>query len=130
MPETVENFLAHYGVPGMRWGKRKSGGRSLGRVVSPDGTTSNVRTNHKKTVHLTDNDLKDRISRIKLENEYLQLIKPKPSAGQKFIRAVLAESGKKVATEYVTKLGTKAVASAIAKSAATNAAKAVAKGAL
>lgn len=26
MSEPVDNFLEHYGVPGMRWGKRKSSG--------------------------------------------------------------------------------------------------------
>lgn len=122
MPSPVADELAHYGIPGMKWGQRKS--RSGG---SGGSSSSSAKLVHPKAKHLSDDELKSRIARMKLEVEYKKLTTPAPSAGRKFVQGVLTDSGKKVATEYAAKYGAKAVALAIAKATAKTAVKAAIK---
>lgn len=119
-PSKLEEFFAHYGVPGMKWGQRKRRGGSGGGKAS--SSTKVVRPQAK---HLSDEELRSHISRLKLEKEYKQLTTPAPSAGRKFVNEVLSGAGKTVATKFAAEYGTKAVAMAIAKASAKAAVKAL-----
>lgn len=124
MPQTFEDFMAarmgepesmaQYGVPGMKWGRRKGSGSRASKSRAPARST---------TAHLTDSELKERIARLQMEKTYRELTTPKPSAGRKFVQGVLTDSGKKIATQYAAEYGTKAVALAIAKATAKAAVK-------
>lgn len=131
MAKTLAEFLAdrgiskkdslfHYGVPGMKWGKRKARGSS-------GGSSRGTKTVHPKAKSLSDEDLKARIARLQLEKTYKELTTPKPTAGQKFVRSVLTDSGKKIATQYASEYGAKAVAKSIAYATARAAATAAVK---
>ena len=124
MPRTVDQHLAHYGIPGMKWGQRKSRSSGGGSSSGPSSAKKVVRPSGK---HLSDDELKSRIARLKLEKEYKQLTTPAPSAGRKFVNEVLVGSGKTIATKYAAEYGTKAVALAIAKATAKTAVKAALK---
>jgi hypothetical protein len=113
MSDQTEDFFKHFGIPGMKWGKRKSrGGRSF-VTTEPDGQ-GEVRSTRSNTVHLSNAQLQTRISRMRLENDYSALTKPAPKAGQKFVSSVLADSGKKVASKYASEYAIKGLDKAIA----------------
>lgn len=86
------NEIKHYGVPGMRWGKRKGGGSSS-KAASP-----------KLTVKALSNDeLKTAITRMKLEQEFIRLATPPPSPGKKAVQAMIANVAKQQAEVYLKK---------------------------
>ena len=85
------------------------GKASIGRVspVTPWGKPAlGLKTRKKKKVKdMTDEELRDHISRMQLEKQYLELKKqtaPQRSKGSKFVEQVLTKSGDNIATQFVT----------------------------
>lgn len=64
--DRVDEYLMHYGVMGMKWGKRKA------RV-----SKTNVQAPKKR--RMSNKELQARIKRLKLEKEYAQLTSNKPN---------------------------------------------------
>lgn len=116
--EEVDDFLAHYGVKGQRWGVRNEGGS--GKFT---GSTNKAPKSKSKSAHrnassnggitryagkpkmLTDAELNARIKRLETEKKYKELNKRQVSAGRKHVNEVLVSIGKQSAT----KLGTAGV---------------------
>jgi len=102
--------LKHYGILGMKWGVRKD--RSSGRTRSADSRTAkNLR--RKRIEEMSNEELKKLNTRLQLERTYKDLTKKNISAGQQFVSNVLKESGKNIASKYVTQAGTGAIDAAI-----------------
>ncbi len=84
--EEIDEILAHAGVKGMKWGKRKSR-----TTVSKDySRTKNLKRNKAKS--LTDKELKTVINRMQLEKQYKDL-KAEPQGltrANKVVLSVLA----------------------------------------
>lgn len=87
------NELMHYGIPGMRWGKRKGGGGGASSKSSPKLTVKS----------LTNEELKSGITRMKLEQEFIRLATPPPSAGKKAVKEMIANVAKQQAEAYLKK---------------------------
>lgn len=104
---TVEDFLAHYGVKGMRWGHRKAESRSStvtviktpGKKVRTSGghdlppsadaiRTAKLRQKARasSTHSLSDNELKDLVKRMNLEQQYKDLASKDLTTGEKFLK--------------------------------------------
>ena len=92
----VNDFLAHHGVLGMKWGVRKDRGNRKAASGS-----------EKSYEPLSEQELRTRINRILLERQYNQLTAPQKSNASKFITDVLAKSTKKAATDILTQTMTK-----------------------
>jgi hypothetical protein len=93
--EEFTNFLAHYGVPGMKWKKRRSSGRSVGkaspkkRVESKDHKA--VKTIRKKKVsELNNEQIKKLAARLELEKKHKELNPSLITKGNKQVISVLA----------------------------------------
>lgn len=103
--------LVHYGVPGMKWGKRKAGSDSGGKSESKkgDGEKKVSKKEAKKaksaTSHLSDAELRDRVARLQLEQQYAKLTvqKSKLKRGKEFAETLTAvNNATKSATSTAT----------------------------
>lgn len=104
------NTLYHYGVLGMRWGRRK-GSASSGSTKSSK-SEDHVRAKalkKKKLSQLSNAELKELNNRMQLESQYKNLKRQNISAGQKFVKDVAYESGKQLAAEYTKKYAKKGI---------------------
>lgn len=107
---SVGDFLQHYGVKGMRWGKKKN-------PASSDAAASkSVRvTAKKKGVHTISNkQLQTAIERMQLEQNFKRLTVNERSAATRWIASTLLEVGKrevqaKIAKKVVGGVAKKAV---------------------
>ena len=100
------NFLAHWGIPGMRWGIRRSRSKGGTVKISKKSTKS-------KLSEIDDKELQDRVKRLQLEQQYAQLTQKKLSTGKQIVKDILVNSAKQTATTYVTKYMTQGVETAL-----------------
>lgn len=116
----VEEFLAHYGVKGMKWGVRRSQAsldRAAGRKparpkkartsrkerkAKDTSTKSGRKRASAKRRNLSDNDLSRLIKRVESEKKLKTLIDQDVSPGRTFAKEVMSDSGKRALTKVVT----------------------------
>lgn len=153
----IDDFLAHYGVKGMRWGVRKdrsaggsgsSGSGSKKKIVRSTGAakpatkavakakTDAAKPSIKKPSHakdakeMSDDDLKKILSRMQMEKQYAQLMSEREQAGQGGLTKFAATNGKTLATKINERLlneGANAIAGLIIKGVTKAAVKSVTK---
>ena len=113
--DNVGDFLAHYGVLGMKWGVR--------RAVGPDGKVlrgsaarkykkeQRISAKYEKKVSsLSDKELRERINRLNMEKQYEALTKRDMTKGESYVKGILATSGKTLATAFIIKQSPKVYA--------------------
>ena len=108
---SAEEFLAHYGVKGMHWGKKKN-------PASADAAAkASTKTVAKKLgVHtISNHDLQTAIRRMQLEQDFKRLSVNEKSAASRWVSSTLLEIGKR---EVQTRVAKK-VATTVVKKAAT-----------
>lgn len=92
-----DEFLQHYGVLGMRWGKRRSrsvAGISIKRKASEEHLTAKS-LKRKKAKELSNDEIQKTLNRLNLEKQFRD---SKRTQGRKLVQEVLLNSGKKVLT--------------------------------
>lgn len=94
-----ENYLAHYGVLGMRWGRRK--GKST--------KSSSKRQKKKKVSQMSNEELRERINRMQLEQQYKSLNHTNRNAALKYVGRVMSNTGNSIVNEYTTKYAKKGI---------------------
>lgn len=83
--------LHHYGVPGMKWGKRRGKSSSGG----------SGKKNKEDISKISDTELRQRINRIQMERQYAQLNQPTINKGRKIAQDLVANAAKQIAAEAV-----------------------------
>lgn len=79
----MSNELRHYGVLGMKWGKRKA------RNTHNDYKNAH---NKKHVSEMSDQELRNRNNRLQMEQQYKQLTK-KTNHGKKVVNSLIAAAG-------------------------------------
>lgn len=109
---TVDQFLEHFGVKGMKWGVRR-------RHPSGPDSEDHQRTKElrkKRVSQLSNAELQELARRLNLENQIRNLQPPsKSKAATKFVADVLVNVGKQEATKVVGGLVAKQVANVLKK---------------
>ena len=88
----IDDFLAHYGVKGMKWGVRKSrssgsaGSANKVAIKKPTTTTSVPAVKPKPKPKLTDEELRRKIARLQMERQYAQLTNSSSPKGENFAK--------------------------------------------
>ena len=105
---TAEDYIAHYGILGMKWGKRKARTSDppskVKRRFGRDSTDEKPK--QKSISDMSDTELQSLVNRIQLEKRYAQLTAKEASPGEKFVKSVLTDASKQTATKYVAKFMT------------------------
>lgn len=97
----VDDFLEHYGVKGMRWGKRKKVDREPASDDASRAAELNDRLKKSGTSALTNKELQEVVTRMNLEQQYSRLNPQSQSNGAAYASMLLA-GGNAFAT---TKMG-------------------------
>lgn len=123
----MEYELYHHGVKGMKWGVRRikqkmSDAKKLRAKKKIADIKAKAHKEHwsedaktattlktKKVKQLSNSELKKLNERIRLENEFANLTKKDVPPGVKFTQGILKESGKNIASKYVTEYGKKGI---------------------
>lgn len=77
---TNAEFLAHYGIPGMKWGRRK-------------GETTTGKGKANPSAKLSDAELQAKVNRLRLEQQLKDLSSGSKSGGKTYAQQLLKQSG-------------------------------------
>lgn len=111
------NELAHYGILGMKWGVRRSEAqlaRARGKKSSEEENDDYKKAHSSKSVKsMSDKELRERLNRLNMEQQYKKLTTPEKSAGRKAVEQIVGGSAKQLAINYTTKYMAKGIEAAI-----------------
>lgn len=116
-------ILYHHGVKGMKWGVRhyqnKDGSLTTAGRKHNEVSNSKEKSNRKEAVKnrrtLSDDDLKKRIERLKLEKEFKNLTEEDVSPGKKYVSKIMSSAGTKTLTVAATGAMSYAIKAAMTK---------------
>lgn len=113
----VKNALAHYGIKGMKWGRRKAE-----RPVSAEAKAKievKARAKKDRISSISNADLQSAIRRMQLEQDFKRLSVNEQPQLKRMVSSILLEAGKREVQAYAAKKLTVGAVKAVAKKAAT-----------
>lgn len=114
MAEDVDDFLAHYGVKGMRWGVTRGVVKSGKQRTSREDKVRAKRKDAKRRRQtLKDKDLDQLVKRLEQEKKLKNLLDEDLAPGRTATKKLLANAGTKVAGTVLAGAGVWAVKAAL-----------------
>lgn len=110
-PLNVTDFLEHFGVKGMKWGKKKN----PASADAAGSTQTRVKAKRLGVHTISNHDLQAAIRRMQLEQDFKRLNVNEKSAATRWVSSTLLEIGKREVQQRVAKK----VAGAVVKKVAT-----------
>lgn len=114
----TENELLHYGVLGMKWGVKKA--RKSSDTVDETRRKSNTQKSNTKQQSkkfvtkkqkqkqimedlnsMSDKELRDRLNRMQMEQQYIRMMTPEKSAAKKQVEQFLINEGRNLASQML-----------------------------
>lgn len=89
----VDDFLAHYGIKGMKWGVRKKKGPASADASRKQSVKDKAKEGGIQT--LSNKDIQDAINRMRLEQDFKRLAVNEKPAVTRFVSSTLLEIGKR-----------------------------------
>lgn len=104
----VDEFLEHYGIPGMKWGVRKQSKYSKSSGKSGGSKSRNLKD-------IPDDELRKIVNRMQLEKQYIDLVKQTSTtgSGKKFANDIMKSAARQQLTSVVVKGSTVAASKAV-----------------
>lgn len=126
-----QEFLAHYGVLGMRWGSRshrdkqariqtakkanlevRKAKRTKGKGDPGDPSEDHTKASNlkkKPLSQMSNAEIRALNERLQLERQYRDLNRKETSKGEKFVKDILVNAAKQTATNYTSKYMSKGI---------------------
>lgn len=105
--KSVDDFLKHFGVKGMKWGRHKKSAPIAEDAARKMDVKSKVKKNGVKNV--SNKDLQDAINRMNLEQQFKRLSTNERPVVTRFIASTLQEIGKREVQAQIAKKATQLI---------------------
>lgn len=114
---SLDEFLEHYGIPGMRWGVRRTNPSASAPASDDARRVATLRGTVKKggTKTLSNRELQEVITRMNLERQYKALAPTRKQQVASFVGRTLLGIGKQEVTKLAAEQAAKQVANLLKK---------------
>lgn len=102
--DLVSDFLAHYGVLGMKWGKRKNSDGSTGKKPASSDHIETREIKKKPVSEMSNAELQKIVTRMNLEMQYSKLNTSNKSDAAKFVEGLAKQQLTSIAAKQVPKI--------------------------
>lgn len=103
MSTTADDFLSHYGVKGMRWGKRSGGGTAVAERPASGDHKQVAKLRAKRPSEMSNEELRALTNRMNLEQQYSRLNPSAAVKGRNYVAAAIGTAGMAVSIYNLAK---------------------------